>query len=247
VIPLRDANPVRRTPIITIAIVIACIAAFAYRLGAESNGGEAGVDDLFRTYGLVPDELVGAWASGRSLGGEVLAVFTSMFLHVNLVHLVGNLVYLWIFGNNIEDRLGRPGFVLFYLVGGIAAAFAQIAIDPNSTVPMVGASGAISAVLGAYLVLFPGARILSLVFLGFFYQLINVPAIIVLGFWFILQLIDGIGSLGLAGAEGGVAFFAHIGGFVAGLVVGVLIRFRDGGRGSEGRSRIGPQAGPSVG
>jgi membrane associated rhomboid family serine protease len=247
VIPLRDANPVRRTPIITVAIVIACVAAFAYRLGAESNGGEAGVEDLFRTYGLVPNELVGAWESGRSLGGELLAVFTSMFLHVNLIHLVGNLVYLWIFGNNIEDRLGRPGFIAFYLLGGVAAAAAQIAIDPGSTVPMVGASGAISAVLGAYLVLFPGARILSLVFLGFFYQLINVPAVVVLGLWFVLQLIDGIGSLGLAGAEGGVAFFAHIGGFVAGVVVGVLLRSRGGGRGSEDPSRFGSLAGPSVG
>ena len=246
-IPLRDANPVRRTPIVTIAIIIACVAAFAYRLGAESNGGDAGVEDLFRTYGLVPSDLIGAWGSGRALGGEILAVFSSMFLHVNLIHLVGNLVYLWIFGNNIEDRLGRPGFVLFYLFGGVVAALAQIAIDPNSTVPMVGASGAISAVLGAYLVLFPGARILSLVFLGFFYQLINVPAIVVLGFWFVLQLIDGIGSLGLAGAEGGVAFFAHIGGFVAGLVVGFLLRARGGGRSSREPSRIGPLGGPSVG
>ena len=246
-IPLRDANPVRRTPIITIAIIIACVAAFAYRLGAESNGGEAGVEDLFRTYGLVPSELTGAWESGRSLGSEVLTIFSSMFLHVNLIHLVGNMVYLWIFGNNIEDRLGRPGFVLFYLYGGVVAALAQVAIDPSSTVPMVGASGAISAVLGAYLVLFPGARILSLVFLGFFYQLINVPAVVVLGFWFVLQLIDGIGSLGLAGAEGGVAFFAHIGGFVAGLVVGFLVRARGGGTGSLEPTRTEPLGGPSVG
>jgi membrane associated rhomboid family serine protease len=236
VIPLRDANPVRRTPVITIAIVIACVAAFAYRLGAESNGGEVAVEDLFRTYGLVPADLTRAWESGRLPVGELVTVVTSMFLHVNLIHLSGNLIYLWIFGNNIEDRLGRPQFVLFYLLGGVAAAAAQIAIDPHSTVPMVGASGAISAVLGTYLVLFPGARILSLVLLGFFYQLIHVPAVIVLGFWFILQLIDGIGSLGLAGAEGGVAFFAHIGGFIAGVLIGLAIRSRRGGL-----------AGPSVG
>ena len=167
-----------------------------------------------------------------------------MFLHVNLIHLVGNLIYLWIFGNNIEDRLGRLGFILFYLGGGVAAAIAQIAIDPASRIPMVGASGAISAVLGAYLVLFPGARILSLVFLGFFYQLIEVPALIVLGFWFVLQLIDGIGSLGLAGAEGGVAFFAHIGGFVFGVLIGVLVRAAGGGR----RRRVeGPLPGTGVG
>ncbi len=225
-IPLRDSNPVRRTPIATIALIVANVVAFAYRLGAESNGGEPGVEDLFFEYGLVPTELVAAWGAGNPFGAETLAVFTSMFLHVNLIHIAGNLLYLWIFGNNIEDRLGRAWFIVFYLFGGVAAALAQVAIDPTSAVPMVGASGAVSAVLGAYLVLFPGARILSLVFLGFFYQLINVPAIIVLGLWFVLQLIDGVGSLGLAGAEGGVAFFAHIGGFVAGAAVGVLIRGR---------------------
>jgi membrane associated rhomboid family serine protease len=233
VIPLRDANPVRRTPIVTIALIVACVVAFAYRLGTESNAGGAGVEELFFEFGLVPAELLGAWGRGQILGEETLSVFTSMFLHVNLIHIVGNMIYLWIFGNNIEDRFGRLGFILFYLAGGLAAAIAQIAIDPESRVPMIGASGAVSAVLGAYLALFPGARILSLVFLGFFYQLIEVPAIIVLGFWFVLQLIDGIGSLGLAGAEGGVAFFAHIGGFVMGAVVGVLARGLTRGRGSR--------------
>ncbi len=229
-IPLRDANPVRRTPIVTIAIIVACVIAFAYRLGAESNAGQDGVDELFFRFGLVPAELIAAWRAGQFFGGETLAILTSMFLHVNLIHLVGNLIYLWIFGNNIEDRLGRLSFILFYLGGGVAAALAQVAIDPSSEVPMVGASGAISAVLGAYIVLFPSARILSLVFLGFFYQLIEVPALVVLGLWFALQLIDGIGSLGLAGAEGGVAFFAHIGGFVAGVAVGLLVRGAGGAR-----------------
>ncbi len=225
-IPLRDSNPVRRTPIVTIALIVANVVAFAYRLGAESNGGESGVEDLFFEFGLVPAELLAAWEAGNPFGPETLAVFSSMFLHVNLIHIAGNLLYLWIFGNNIEDRLGPAWFIVFYLFGGVAAALAQVAIDPTSEVPMIGASGAVSAVLGAYLVLFPGARILSLVFLGFFYQLINVPAIIVLGLWFVLQLIDGVGSLGLAGAEGGVAFFAHIGGFVAGAAVGILLRGR---------------------
>jgi membrane associated rhomboid family serine protease len=224
VIPLRDANPTRRTPVVTIAVIVACIAAFAYRLGTESNAGENGVDEFFLTYGIVPANLTAAWSAGRFIGPETLSIFTSMFLHVNLIHLVGNLIYLWIFGNNIEDTFGRVPFIVFYFVGGIAAALTQVVIDPSSEIPLVGASGAISAVLGAYLVLFPGARILSLVFLGFFYQLIEVPALIVLGFWFVLQLIDGIGSLGLAGAEGGIAFFAHIGGFAAGLIVGLLFR-----------------------
>ena len=231
-IPLRDANPVRRTPIVTISVIVACIVSFAYQLGV---GSDASIQEHFMRFGVVPAELFAAWSNGQILGEETLAIFTSMFLHANLIHLVGNLIYLWIFGNNIEDRLGRILFLAFYLGGGVAAAAAQIAIDPNSDVPMVGASGAISAVLGAYVVLFPGARILSLVFLGFFYQLIEVPALIVLGLWFLLQLVDGIGSLGLAGAEGGVAFFAHIGGFVAGVLVGVLIRAAGGGR--EGRRR----------
>jgi membrane associated rhomboid family serine protease len=244
VIPLRDANPVRRAPIVTIAIIVACIIAFAYRLGAESNAGEPGIEDLFFRFGVVPSELTAAWREGRNVFEETLAIFTSMFLHVNLPHLVGNLIYLWIFGNNVEDRFGRLGYILFYLAGGAAAALAQVAIDPTSSVPMVGASGAISAVLGAYLVLFPGARILSLVFLGFFYQLIEVPALVVLGFWFVLQLIDGIGSLGLAGAEGGVAFFAHIGGFVAGLAVGLLVR---GTSGARRRRQGGPLPGAGVG
>jgi membrane associated rhomboid family serine protease len=240
VIPLRDANPVRRTPIITIATIVACTVVFAYTLGIEANQGVAGVEEFFDTYGVVPAELTAAWAAGQYLGPETLSVFTSMFLHVNLIHLVGNMIYLWIFGNNIEDKLGRFWFIGFYLVGGITAVVAQVLIDPTSTVPMIGASGAVSAVLGAYLVLFPGARILSLVFLGFFYQLIEVPAVLVLGFWFVLQLVDGIASLGLAGAEGGVAFFAHIGGFVAGAAMGLLIR---GSMARRGRLSGLPRAG----
>jgi membrane associated rhomboid family serine protease len=238
-IPLRDANPVRRTPIVTIAIIVACIVAFAYRLGLDSGGVDGG-DAFFEHFGLVPARLTAAIETGHGLGEQALTVLTSMFLHVNLVHIGGNLIYLWIFGNNIEDRLGPLGFIAFYLFGGAAAALAQVAIDPTSQVPMVGASGAISAILGAYIVLWPGARILSLVFLGFFYQLIEVPASIILGLWFLLQLIDGIGSLGLAGSEGGVAFFAHIGGFVAGVVVGLIVRARGGGRGEPAyRSPVG--------
>jgi membrane associated rhomboid family serine protease len=240
VIPLRDANPVRRIPIVTIATIVACVVVFAYTLGIEASQGQAGVEQFFDKYGVVPVELVAAWKAGQYLGPETLAVFTSMFLHVNLIHLAGNMLYLWIFGNNIEDKLGRFWFIGFYLIGGIAAVVAQVLIDPTSDVPMIGASGAISSVLGAYLVLFPGARILTLVFLGFFYQLVEVRAVFVLGFWFALQLADGIASLGLAGAEGGVAFFAHIGGFVAGVAIGLLVR---GTLASRGRLSGLPRAG----
>jgi len=238
-IPLRDANPVRRTPVATIAIIVACIAAFAYRLGLESTAdGGAAVDAFFEQYGLVPAHLSAAIESGRGLGEQGLSILTSMFLHVDLQHIVGNMIFLWIFGNNIEDRLGRLGFIAFYLLAGVTAAATQFAIDPSSTVPMVGASGAISAILGAYVVLFPGARVLSLVFLVFFYQLIEVPAWAYLGFWFVLQLVDGLGSLGAAGSQGGVAFFAHIGGFLVGVAVGLLLRA--GGRGGGERIRRSP-------
>jgi len=243
VIPLRDANPIRRTPIVTIGLIVACVVAFAYSLGAETNGGPSGVERLFFEFGLIPAQLLAEWDAGRAPGEETLTVFSSMFLHANLLHLGGNMLYLWIFGNNIEDRFGRLAFIVFYLLGGVAAAASQVAIEPASEVPMIGASGAVSAVLGAYLVLFPRARILSLVFLGFFYQLIEVPALVVLGLWFLLQLIDGIGSLGLAGAEGGgVAFFAHIGGFIAGVVLAIAFRALRAGRPPTGRpllSRVG--------
>ena len=238
-IPLRDANPVRRTPIITIATIVACTVVFAYTLGIEAREGTAGLETFFDTWGVVPAKLVAAWKAGDYLSHETLTVFTSMFLHVNLIHLAGNMIYLWIFGNNIEDKLGRFWFIGFYLLGGVAAVVTQVLIDPTSEVPMIGASGAISAVLGAYLVLFPGARILSLVFLGFFYQLIEVPAVLVLGFWFVLQLIDGIASLGMTDASGGVAFFAHIGGFVFGALVGLVVRAVARRGGSAGPAAVG--------
>ena len=150
-----------------------------------------------------------------------------MFLHAGWLHLLGNLLFLWIFGVRRRGSGGPGAFLLIYLAGGVAAVAAQTLSDPASTQPMVGASGAIAAVLGAYLVLFPRARIQSLVFLGFFYQLIAVPAVIVLGFWFLLQVVDGIGSLGATtGVSGGVAFFAHIGGFVAGVLLALPYRLR---------------------
>jgi membrane associated rhomboid family serine protease len=239
VIPLRDANPTRRTPVVTLALIAACFVIFAYELGRLGSGGTDALDAFATEWGIVPAELTAAWASGTNLGGEGLTLISSQFLHGGWLHLLGNMLFLWIFGNNVEDRLGRIRFLVFYLVGGTVAGLTQVAIDPDSVIPTIGASGAIAATLGAYLVLFPRARITSLVFLGFFYQLIDVPAVIVLVFWFLLQLIDGIASLGVTDASGGVAFFAHIGGFVFGALAGLVIR-------AVGR-RSGPFAPASVG
>jgi membrane associated rhomboid family serine protease len=244
-IPLRDANPTRRTPIVTLALIIACFVVFAYELGRLGSGGTAALDAFVSEWGIVPAELTAAWESGARLVDEAMTLITSQFLHGGWLHLLGNLLFLWIFGNNVEDRLGRIGFLGFYLVGGAIAGLTQVAIAPASTIPTIGASGAIAATLGAYLVLFPRARITSLVFLGFFYQLIDVPAVVVLAFWFLLQLIDGIASLGVTDASGGVAFFAHIGGFVFGAGVGLLIRAAGRRGGSFGRD--GPVAPAAVG
>ena len=217
-IPLRDANPTRRTPYVTLAIIVACFAAFAWELGLLASGGEARLDAFITAWGVVPADLTAAWGHGDVVSRETATLLTSQFLHGSWLHLLGNMLYLWIFGNNVEDRFGRVGFLAFYLAGGVLAGLAQVAINPSSTVPTIGASGAIAATLGAYVVTFPRARVTSLVFLGFFYQLIDVPAIIVLGFWFVLQLIDGITSFGVT-TLGGVAIYAHIGGFVAGALV----------------------------
>jgi len=239
VIPLRDRNPTRRTPYVTLALVIACFAAFALELSVTASGGDPALESFFRTWGAVPADVTGALEVGDYLGQATIGMVTSMFLHGSWLHLLGNMLFLWIFGNNVEDRLGSIAFALFYLVGGIAAALTQVVIDPDSTIPLVGASGAIAAALGAYIVLFPGARILSLVFLGFFYQLLEVPALVVLGYWFVLQLISGVGALGAETAQGGVAFFAHIGGFVLGVAVGLLLRVV-----GAGTPRRGPTPGP---
>ena len=229
-IPLRDANPTQRRPVVTIGLIALCVAAFAWELVIQADGGDAGLEALFRQWALVPGDLTAALGGDGGLGHPVATVITSMFLHGGWIHLGGNMLYLWIFGNNVEDRFGRVRFLLFYLFGGVVAAVTQVAVDPTSSTPVLGASGAIAAVLGAYLVLYPGARVLSLVFLGFFYQLLQIPAVIVLGLWFVLQLVNGAMSLGVPSSAGGVALFAHIGGFVAGAIVALLVRTGGGSR-----------------
>ena len=225
-IPLRDPSPTRRQPIVTPALIAVCFAVFGYELLVVTTGGEPALDGLARGWGLVPASLVHALSAGDWLAQPVVAVLTSMFLHGGWAHILGNMLFLWIFGGRVEDRLGRIGFLAFYIVGGVAAAAGQTLENPASADPMIGASGAISAVLGAYLVLYPRSRIQSLVFLGFFYQLLAVPAFALLAYWFVLQVIDGIASLGSTDLTGGVAVFAHIAGFVAGALMMLPLRLR---------------------
>jgi membrane associated rhomboid family serine protease len=202
-IPLRDVIPTRTWPVVTVGIITLNIVAFLY----EQSLGPRALDLFVRAYGLVPIDF--AW----------LNVVTSMFLHGGWGHIAGNMLYLWIFGDNVEDRLGHGRYLLFYLLCGTGAALAQSYIRPDSTVPMIGASGAISGVLGAYLVLFPHSRVLTLIPIIFFLQIVEVPAIVLLGLWFLMQLISGVGSLGVRADVGGVAFWAHVAGFVVGLLL----------------------------
>jgi membrane associated rhomboid family serine protease len=208
-IPLRDANPTNRTPVVTIALIVINVLVYLYEwlISAEP----AQMMAFFDQWAIIPQQLT------NNFTPEVITIFTAMFLHGSWLHLGGNMLYLWIFGDNIEDRLGPMRYIIFYLLGGIGATVAQVAINPNSAIPNVGASGAIAGVLGGYLLLYPRARITTLVF-RFITQ---VPAYVVLGFWFVLQLFQGVGSLSVPtdADTGGVAFFAHVGGFVVGLVL----------------------------
>lgn len=205
-IPLRDHNPSHRTPYITFVLIALNVLVFLFELYSESQGQ---LNNLIITWSIIPHELT------TQPVAEIPTLFTAMFMHGGWAHLLGNMLYLFIFGDNIEDQLGHTRFLLFYLICGLTATATQVAIDPSSLIPNIGASGAIAGVLGGYLLLFPKARITTLVF-RFITQ---VPAIIVLGFWFIYQFFSGLFSLNAVDLNtGGVAFFAHIGGFVAGLL-----------------------------
>lgn len=209
-LPLRDFIPTRRFPVLTVGIIIVNTIAFAYELLAEASGT---LEQTFYTMGVVPFDVT------HDFGLAVAFSFvTSMFLHGGFMHIAGNMLYLWIFGNNVEDSMGRGRFLVFYLMTGSIASAAQVLASPNSRLPSIGASGAIAGVLGAYIVLFPRARVQTLVFLGYFARMAQLPALLVLGFWFVLQLLSGLMAFGVA-QMGGVAWFAHIGGFVAGLLL----------------------------
>ena len=207
-IPLRDVIPSRTTPVVTISLIALNVLAFLYQLSL----GDA-VNEFIVYFGLVPAAF--SW----------VAVFTSMFLHGGFLHVGGNMLYLWIFGDNVEDRMGHGRFLVFYLLCGIAAALAQAALNPDSVVPMVGASGAIAGVMGAYFVLYPHSRIVTLVPIFVFIQIMEIPAIFFLGIWFLMQFLSGVGSIATAvngEPAGGIAFWAHVAGFLTG-VSGVII------------------------
>ena len=220
-IPLNDHNPTRRFPLLTVALIVTCVLVYLWQFSLPEAQSLRAVYAL----GVVPAVLFDL----RQLPPDIVlapasvTVITSMFLHGGWLHLLGNMLYLWIFGNNVEDVLGRPLYLLFYTASGIAAVFAHAVPDMQSTIPMIGASGAISGVLGAYLLLFPRARILVVIPLGLYLYSTRLPALVVLGFWFVMQLVYGL----LSSSEGGgVAWGAHIGGFIAGMILIVLMRPR---------------------
>lgn len=215
-IPLRDINPRRRFPLITLVLILLNVVVFVYELLLPS---ETALNSLVFTWGLVPYRL-----AQRDLLA-IVTIFTSMFMHSGFMHIAGNMLYLWIFGDNIESALGPFRFIVFYLLCGVGAALGQVLVDPASQVPMIGASGAISGVLGAYLLLYPHVEVETLVILGYFVRLVRMPALVVLGLWIVLQLFSGLAALGM-NASGGVAFFAHVGGFATGLVLVLLLRRR---------------------
>lgn len=215
-IPISDELPSRRMPLVTWGLIGVNVLVFFWELMLGPD-----LDRFFMMWGAVPAFITNParypWAP--------LTLLTSMFLHGGWMHLIGNMLYLWIFGDNVEDALGRMGYLLFYLAAGVAAGLAQVMVAPSSTIPGVGASGAIAGVLAVYLVLYPAAPVRVLVPGFYMMRIARVPALIVLGFWFVIQLFNGFLSLGAATmATGGVAWFAHIGGFLAGLVVGLGAR-----------------------
>lgn len=216
--PLKDDVPLRRRPLVTIAFIAANVSVFAWQIG---NPGSLPYSVL--ALGLTPARFLASldpagWLSG---GGEalvpaLLTPLTSMFAHGSLMHIGSNMLFLWIFGGNVEDAMGRTRFIAFYLLCGLAAVGAQIAFEPSSQLPMVGASGAIAGLLGAYMLLFPRARVLTLVPIFVFLRLMWLPALVFLGLWFVFQILGGLGA---PSEGGGVAYWAHVGGFVAGLVL----------------------------
>ena len=229
--PLKDDIPTRRFPYLTVGLIVANVVMFFFFQGAFID--DADFNQKVIDYGAIPYEISNPGeycaAEGQRLacGGDAsgqpstwLTLLTSMFMHGGLLHLGGNMLFLWIFGNNIEDSMGPLRFIAFYLLGGLAAVAAQTAIDPSAAVPTIGASGAVAAVLGGYALLYPRARVVTLLFIVIFFTILELPALLVLGGWFVLQALYGVSELATpVGSGGGVAYFAHIGGFLFGLLL----------------------------
>jgi membrane associated rhomboid family serine protease len=231
-LPLKDDLVSRSAPVMTVSIVTLNVLVFLYQTSLQL-GISLEVDNpphaletaqaFVLEFGLIPCRLMELCAFPDDQPAPLFTIFSSMFLHAGFLHVGGNMLYLWIFGKNAEDTLGHTRFTLFYLLSGLVAALTQVLASPASEVPMIGASGAVSGVLGAYLILFPQSRVLTLVIFGFFWRLVSIPAVVVLGFWIVLQVLNGLGSFGDAGT---VAWFAHIGGFFAGMLLLIVMRPR---------------------
>jgi len=210
--PLYDENPTRSFPFVTIGLILVNIGVFLY----EISLGPA-LPQFINTYAMVPTRII--------QGEAYLTILTSMFLHGGFLHIFGNMLYLWIFGNNVEDTLGHFNFLVFYLLAGLGGTIGHLATSPTSQIPTLGASGAIAGVLGAYIILFPGARIITAVPIFYFIRLVPLPAFLVIGFWIVIQFISGMTSVaqGAVGQTGGIAWFAHIGGFLAGVILILIL------------------------
>jgi membrane associated rhomboid family serine protease len=238
VFPLKDNIPTDRLPVVTIGLIIANVLIYLFfQKGGLSFGDPSSLAYQCNVveYGAIPREFTDAGTQVAApecpapAAPAVLTAFTAMFMHGGLLHLGGNMLFLWIFGNNVEDAMGRARFATFYVLGGLVALAAQIAIDPASTLPTIGASGAVAGVLGGYLLLYPRARVVTLIFIIFFFTIVELPALIILGFWFVQQVLFGYFDLsGPADGGGGVAYFAHIGGFAFGLLAIRLFASRRG-------------------
>ncbi|HTN24847.1 MAG TPA: rhomboid family intramembrane serine protease [Solirubrobacteraceae bacterium] len=235
-IPLKDNIPTDRTPFVTIALIVLNVLIY---FGLQKGGIFSGPSDSGVVhYGAIPYEIThlgkhcditavgeiacegqrGVTGSAPAQPTTILTIFSAMFMHGSILHLAGNMLFLWIFGNNVEDSMGHVKFVLFYLLGGLAALLLQVLVGPDSVVPTIGASGAIAAVLGGYILLYPRARVVTVIFIIFFFTILELPAMLVLGLWFVEQVAFGYFDVANpTGGGGGVAYFAHIGGFVFGL------------------------------
>jgi membrane associated rhomboid family serine protease len=222
-IPIGDyAGARQRFPYVNLALILINIVVFVYELTLGSN-----LDNFFLTWGAIPKELTTGVDSAPLLPSSLpvyVTLVTSVFMHAGWLHLLGNMVFLWVFGDNVESAFGPVKYLLFYLVCGVAAAGVQVATSTGSATPLIGASGAIAGVMGAYLIMFPGAMVRTLVFLVFFVTVVYLPAIILIGLWFILQIFQGITSVGM---DAGTAFWAHVGGLIVGVVLTLLIRGRN--------------------